>query len=60
MADPETPATSQGPVIISTSSSERAPIIYFGRRILLRPPQRRDPDRACGEPVDAGRRRREG
>jgi hypothetical protein len=29
MADPETPATSQGPVIISTSSSERAPIIYF-------------------------------
>src|SRR3954465_2284562 len=28
MADPETPAT-QGPVIISTSSSERAPIIYF-------------------------------
>ena len=29
MADPEMPATSQGPVIISTSSSERAPIIYF-------------------------------
>src|SRR3954447_25938374 len=29
MADPETPVTSQGPVIISTSSSERAPIIYF-------------------------------
>ena len=29
MADSETPATSQGPVIISTSSSERAPIIYF-------------------------------
>lgn len=29
MADPETPATNQGPVIISSSSSERAPIIYF-------------------------------
>jgi hypothetical protein len=29
MADPETPASSQGPVIISNSSSERAPIIYF-------------------------------
>jgi hypothetical protein len=29
MADPETPATNQGPVTISSSSSERAPIIYF-------------------------------
>ncbi len=29
MADPEMPANSQGPVTISTSSSERAPIIYF-------------------------------
>jgi hypothetical protein len=29
MADPETPAANQGPVIISSSSSERAPIIYF-------------------------------
>ncbi|MGY3288775.1 hypothetical protein ACVWWP_001842 [Bradyrhizobium sp. LM3.6] len=60
MADPETPATSQGPVIISTSSSERAPIIYFDGASCFGQPQRRDPDRACGEPVDAGRRRREG
>lgn len=29
MADPETPSTAQGSVTISTSSSERAPIIYF-------------------------------
>src|SRR4051794_34022729 len=29
MADPETPATNPGPVTISSSSSERAPIIYF-------------------------------
>ena len=29
MADPETPANNQGPVTISSSSSERAPIIYF-------------------------------
>src|SRR5947208_17182445 len=29
MADPETPAANQGPVTISSSSSERAPIIYF-------------------------------
>ncbi|MEY9661654.1 hypothetical protein ABIE80_000362 [Bradyrhizobium diazoefficiens] len=29
MADPETPGTNQGPVTISSSSSERAPIIYF-------------------------------
>src|SRR6187402_359400 len=29
MADPETPAANHGPVIISSSSSERAPIIYF-------------------------------
>jgi hypothetical protein len=29
MADPETPVTNPGPVTISSSSSERAPIIYF-------------------------------
>ena len=29
MTDPETPSTAQGPVTISTTSSERAPIIYF-------------------------------
>jgi hypothetical protein len=29
MADPETPVTNQGPVTISSSSSERAPIVYF-------------------------------
>jgi hypothetical protein len=29
MADPETPSTAQGPVTISSSSAERAPIIYF-------------------------------
>ncbi|QQO23981.1 hypothetical protein JJB98_30960 [Bradyrhizobium diazoefficiens] len=29
MADPESPTANQGPVIISSSSSERAPIIYF-------------------------------
>ncbi|OAF17643.1 hypothetical protein [Bradyrhizobium neotropicale] len=29
MADPETSVTNQGPVTISTSSAERAPVIYF-------------------------------
>jgi len=29
MADPETPAPSQGGVTISTGSAERAPFIYF-------------------------------
>ena len=29
MTDPETPSTAQGPVTISSSSAERAPIIYF-------------------------------
>jgi hypothetical protein len=29
MTDPETPPTNQGPVTISNSSAERAPIIYF-------------------------------
>ena len=29
MADPETPAANQGPVTISSSSTERAPIIYY-------------------------------
>ncbi|MHC2625097.1 hypothetical protein ACVIW2_007129 [Bradyrhizobium huanghuaihaiense] len=29
MTDPETPGTTQGLATISTSSSERAPIIYF-------------------------------
>jgi hypothetical protein len=29
MADPETPAANQGPVTISSSSAERAPIVYF-------------------------------
>jgi hypothetical protein len=29
MADPDAPATSPGSVIISTTSSERAPFVYF-------------------------------